>query len=309
MTARTALLSLAFCAMPVLADDIYVGSSIGEVYRYGAAGTSLVFPTMCTSIDSMASIGRTLYIADGFANVFRVQTSKGNTWDMLLLPGAANSMVAHGGALLTGSRDGKIRRINPQTGAAIWTQQVQSTLEAIVVTGDTFYAAGHNTLIYKGNANTGAVTMFSACFGQVNSLAIHGSELLAGGLDGRVYRFNAATGQYAGNYQMATTEHPALAVDAGGMWVAATNGFIHKVNPATGAAIGSAPMCPEISAMSVLPACIADFNGDSSLTVLDFGAFMNAFSAAEPRADVDASGALNIRDFSFFMNSFAAGCP
>ena len=56
-------------------------------------------------------------------------------------------------------------------------------------------------------------------------------------------------------------------------------------------------------------ACRADFDGDGVLTIFDFLAFQNAFSAGSLRADFDGDGVLTIFDFLAFQNEFAAGCP
>jgi hypothetical protein len=56
------------------------------------------------------------------------------------------------------------------------------------------------------------------------------------------------------------------------------------------------------------PDCVADFNGDGDLNILDFVAFQNAFTAGDESADVNDDGALNILDFVAFQNIFQAGC-
>lgn len=56
-------------------------------------------------------------------------------------------------------------------------------------------------------------------------------------------------------------------------------------------------------------ACLADFNGDGSLDILDFVAFQIAFVAGDPAADCDTNGSFNILDFVCFQQLFQAGCP
>ena len=51
----------------------------------------------------------------------------------------------------------------------------------------------------------------------------------------------------------------------------------------------------------------ADFDNSGTLTVNDFGAFLNAFTARSPGADIDDNCNLNINDFMRFLNDFAAG--
>lgn len=63
-------------------------------------------------------------------------------------------------------------------------------------------------------------------------------------------------------------------------------------------------------AMVLMPAgdCIADFDGDGQLTILDFVAMSNAFQAGDLAADIDGDGELTILDFVAFQALFLAGC-
>jgi hypothetical protein len=54
--------------------------------------------------------------------------------------------------------------------------------------------------------------------------------------------------------------------------------------------------------------CTADFDGDGTLSILDFIAFQNAFTSGDPGADCDGNGTLNILDFVCFQTVFQAGC-
>jgi hypothetical protein len=55
--------------------------------------------------------------------------------------------------------------------------------------------------------------------------------------------------------------------------------------------------------------CAADLNGDGSLTVNDFLAFLQFFGTVDPRADFDHSGAVNLQDFLAYLQAYAVGCP
>ena len=52
----------------------------------------------------------------------------------------------------------------------------------------------------------------------------------------------------------------------------------------------------------------ADLNNDSILDGSDFIAFINAFAADQPAADVVPDGIVDGSDFIFFINAFGAGC-
>lgn len=55
--------------------------------------------------------------------------------------------------------------------------------------------------------------------------------------------------------------------------------------------------------------CITDLDRDGQLTIFDFLAYQNLFSANDPTADLDFDGFLTIFDFLNFQNAFDAGCP
>ncbi len=54
--------------------------------------------------------------------------------------------------------------------------------------------------------------------------------------------------------------------------------------------------------------CLADIDGDGSLTLFDFLAFQNLFDAGDPAADFDGDGERSLFDFLAFQNAFDAGC-
>ncbi len=54
--------------------------------------------------------------------------------------------------------------------------------------------------------------------------------------------------------------------------------------------------------------CPADFNGDTVVNSLDFIAFLNAYTANDPKADFNGDTVINSLDFIAFLNAFVAGC-
>jgi len=55
--------------------------------------------------------------------------------------------------------------------------------------------------------------------------------------------------------------------------------------------------------------CPADVNGDGSVDVGDFFAFVAAFGAGDPAADIDGDGDVDVNDFFSFVIAFDQGCP
>lgn len=62
------------------------------------------------------------------------------------------------------------------------------------------------------------------------------------------------------------------------------------------------------TALLLLPVCEADLDGDGSLTLSDFIAFRNLYTAGDMAADFDGSGTLTLADFVSFRNAYTAGC-
>jgi hypothetical protein len=73
---------------------------------------------------------------------------------------------------------------------------------------------------------------------------------------------------------------------------------------------GSASNRPQLTVTFTRPSPCgrADLNNDSILDGNDFIAFINAFAADQPAADVVPDGVVDGSDFIFFINAFGAGC-
>ncbi len=57
------------------------------------------------------------------------------------------------------------------------------------------------------------------------------------------------------------------------------------------------------------PTCLADFNGNGSVTVQDIFDFLAAYFASNPTADVNNSGGVTVQDIFDFLAAYFAGCP
>jgi sugar lactone lactonase YvrE len=56
------------------------------------------------------------------------------------------------------------------------------------------------------------------------------------------------------------------------------------------------------------PGCYPDFDGNGTLDLFDFLAYVNSFNAGSPDADCDGNQSLDLFDFLCFVNAFNAGC-
>ena len=68
------------------------------------------------------------------------------------------------------------------------------------------------------------------------------------------------------------------------------------------------PSHSEIVMVGAGGGCYPDFDGDGALTILDFVAYQNAFTAQDLAADCDGDQDLPILDFVCFQNAFTGGC-
>jgi hypothetical protein len=55
--------------------------------------------------------------------------------------------------------------------------------------------------------------------------------------------------------------------------------------------------------------CVPDFTGDGTLDFFDVQAFLDAFSAADPAADLNGDTIFDFFDVQMFLSLFSAGCP
>jgi hypothetical protein len=57
-----------------------------------------------------------------------------------------------------------------------------------------------------------------------------------------------------------------------------------------------------------LSTCAADFNLDGAVDTRDFLAFLNAWTARDPRSDSNNDGTIDSRDVLAFLNTWTVGC-
>jgi len=311
---RTTRLSSGFFALVsaatmASAGDVWVGNGLGEIDRHQPMGTNVVFPTLCTQVNAMVFQGKTLFLADAFGNIWKVNT---DTLTSEFFPQSfiSTTLAIHNGDLLSGSADGKLRRMRTSDGTVLSTMTIGSTVDAITVEGDTVYIGGHDTFIRRGSAMAGPFTIIGACGGQVHSVTVNGNELLAAALDGKVYRINKATGQYQGFWNLpAGLGTPQVAMSGGYLVAGGVDGLLRWLNPTTGAVQFSTAICSNIHALTVVSTCKADLDRSGDLNANDFATMLNVYAAGSPHADIDGSGRLSANDFMAFMNAYAVGCP
>lgn len=118
--------------------------------------------------------------------------------------------------------------------------------------------------------------------------------------------FTGVTGSIASFAEDPSGQTYLLSVQAGGV------AHLHTVDLFTFEAslIGALPGKFELAGIAwEAPACIADFNDDGDLNVLDFVTFQLAWQAGDGKADINGDGELDALDFVAFQGLFQDGCP
>jgi hypothetical protein len=64
-----------------------------------------------------------------------------------------------------------------------------------------------------------------------------------------------------------------------------------------------------IGNLGVEDECVADFNGDGSVNILDVLGFINTWNVQGPGSDFNGDGSINILDVLGFINTWNLGCP
>ncbi|MFN0131873.1 MAG: GC-type dockerin domain-anchored protein [Phycisphaerales bacterium] len=308
--ALTALLATTGTALA--ANDVYLGGNQGNLYKLNpATGQVTNLGTSCTQIRAIAPLGSNLVMADSFGNVLVYDIAQHSISQFFSIGGDIKALAVDGNALLVGSADRTIRRLDMTTGQIVGTRTLpgNSDVSALAVKGSTLYVGGHSTFVYKTGTASGSFTLLTVCGGQVDSMTLTSNELVLGTLGGTVYRVNDVTGAYYGTFQVAEGQ-TGVVPDANNLLVSSLTGNVRRVNAVTGAVINTFSVPSDVLAMvMVTTPCAADFDGSGALNILDFVSFNNTYQAGDMRADLTGEGLLNINDYIAFQSAYSVGCP
>jgi outer membrane protein assembly factor BamB len=100
------------------------------------------------------------------------------------------------------------------------------------------FVGGPAAQIFRGDSQGGDFESFGLCGGAIDSMVVFDNHLFAGTVDGTIYRINLSTQQIVSQFTV-SNDASALATHGQDLLVAGTDGSILRVNPETGAEIGS----------------------------------------------------------------------
>ena len=309
---RTTLAALALVvgtAAVASADDLYVAGDSGQIWRFDTDDGTLDNPVSGGdgTVNGLVLQGRDALAASSDGSVYRIDLDTGVIENSFEVQGNPLTLVRWGDTLYLTTDNGDVQWIEASDGTLIDTYYLHDSQRASVMFGGTIFIGSWSTFVYKSPAGLMNFQFFTVCGGTVNSMATDGIDLLIGTREGTIYVFDATTGDYKVTYPV-PSNCVGLEYTDGSLFVAGSDGRIHRMNLATGEIERVYDTGLTITAMARDDACAADFNGDGEVSTLDCLAFLNAWMAQDPSADMDDNGVINTQDVLVFLNAFTAGC-
>jgi WD40 repeat protein len=234
------------------------------------------------------------------------------------------------------SPDGVLLATGGQFGVAIWRvadaslvrwlDNGQSDFSSVAFSpdGSVLAAAASCTPDLNGNCTGGQIRLWNAADGALlRTLTVPGTDgtySVAFSPDGRTL----LSGGDAGAYDPFTSQPAYYGVLR--LWRTADGALLHEFTQDIGdgsSAVMSVVFSPSGALLAfcrfdalvtvartpgTVETCSADMNGDGSLNIQDFLAFLTAYAAGSPQADFTGDSLITIADFLSFLSAFAAGC-
>lgn len=290
------------------AEDLYVAADFGQIWRFDTATGTVDRPVSCGgTVEGMALQGRDVLAASADGSVYRIDLDTGSIDGVFGVTGSPRSLARWGNTLYVTTDNGDVQWIDAEHGDVIDTYYIHDVQEASVMFGGTVFTGSWSTFVYEAPVGGHNFQFFTACGGRVNSMTTDGADLIIGSLEGTIYVFDAESGNYKVTWPV-QSDCVGMAYAEGRLFVAGSDGEIHRMNLANGQIEAVYDTGLTITAMAGADRCAADFDGDGEITTLDFLDFLNAWAAGDSAADMDGNGAVNTQDVLVFLNAFTAGC-
>ena len=305
---RHLLATLACTAAVASAGDLYVAADAGIIWHFDTDTGVVDHPVSCGGVvQGLALQGRSVFAAASNNSVYKINLDSGAFEGTWATNGSPLSLTRWGSTLYLTTTAGDMQWLNASDFSLIDTYYTQDPLEATVLFGNTIFTGSLSTFVYTSPIGDLDFNFFTACGGSVNSMTTDGTDLIIGATQGTVYFYDAQTGVYKATFAVPSDCVGINYVD-GKLFIAGSDGDIHRMDPTTGAIEAVYETGLGITAMAAAESCAADFNGDGEVSTLDFLAFLNAWTADDASADMDGNGDINTQDVLLFLNAFTSGC-
>jgi len=290
------------------AGDLYFAADAGIVWHFDTDTGTIGSGVSCGGVaEGIALQGRDVLIASADHNIYRIDLDTGAFKNVMPVDGAPLSLTRWGNTLYVTTINGDMQWLNADDGSVIDTYYVHDPLQATMLFGNRIFTGSHSTAVYVSPIGEMNFQFFTACGGSVNSITTNGIDVVIGAVQGTVYIYDATNGNYKGTWSVPSDCVGVAFVDDR-LFIAGSDGKIHKMDLANGAIEKTYDTGMNITAMTVAEPCAADFNGDGNVNTLDFRDFFNAWTAKDQAADFDGNGVVNTQDVLVFLNAFTAGC-
>lgn len=315
MTRTACLALLAAASAAHAAPKAYTASTDGHIHRIAPGGQPELVVTLDRTLTAITAHGDHLIVGDASGRVSRVDPATGAVladypvWDGV---GVTAVTTTPGGDIFAADAQSNIVYLDP-LGNEVDTYYSGMEVSAMLVDGDRLVIGSPNTLIFSApfgsTLGDPEFQFISACGGIVNSLVLTDTHLFAGDANGTVYRFGAGGGEYQTTFATAT-DAKGVEVLGGELLVLGSDGTLERRDPGTGALLGGWSIGAPGAALTTAEfACIADFEENGVLNLDDVDAFIAAFAAELPAADLNGSGTHTLDDVDLFIGAFFNGCP
>lgn len=245
------LLTLIGTANFAAADDLFVASSNTVVARVKAEGGNFQMLSACFGAPHASAFdGSNLFLSDNTGNVYKFNSSTGQTTSFATLPCDATGLATHANEILVGgTASGTILRVSKSTGAVIGTLTVEHNVTAMTIAGSRLFVGANTGAITGIDLLGGPPTFLGTCSGAIASMAADATHVIVGTNSGWIFRMNMATGMTEGAF-VVDSDCTAVATHGGSILVGGSNGRILRVHRITGAPQGSMQWSSDITAMS-----------------------------------------------------------
>ncbi len=302
------LLALAGVAGTAEAGDLYFAADAGIIWHFDTDTGTVGQGVSCGgAVEGLALQGRDVLAASADGNIYRVDLDTGAFKDVIPVSGSPLSLTRWGNTLYLTTSNGDMQWLDADDGSVIDTYYVHDPLQATMLFGNRIFTGSHSTAVYVSPIGEMDFQFFTACGGSVNSITTNGVDVVIGALQGTVYIYDATNGNYKGTFAVQSDCVGVAFVDDR-LFIAGSDGKIHKMNLANGAVEQTYDTGRTITAMASAEPCAADFNADGVVNTLDFLDFFNAWTSRDQSADFDGNGVVNTQDVLVFLNAFTAGC-
>jgi len=254
LSGSLAFLTFAATASLAPADDLFVASQNSTVARVKAEGGSFQVVAACLGSPHASTFdGTFLFLSDSMGNLYKFDSTSGQSTYFLTVPNDACGLVSNGDELLVGgSASNVIRRVSKTTGAITGSLTVTHNVTCMVRAGSRLFVGSQSGLVTGVDLLGGTPSFLGACTGAISSMTAEQTHIFVGTNSGWIFRMNMATGVSEGFFTL-DSDCTALAVHGGSLLVAGSDGRIQRVHRITGAPQGSTQWEFDIRAMTVAP--------------------------------------------------------